>query len=653
MPEKLEMRTKNLVTENIEWVAEKFPNCITEVLKDGVPTKAVDFDALKQELSDCIVDDSKERYQFTWPDKSKAKLLANSPINMTLRPCPEESVDFENTKNLYIEGDNLDVLKLLRETYLGKIKMIYIDPPYNTGNDFVYNDSFAMSSEEFITLEGGGEYDENGNMLRLNSKSNGRFHTNWLNMMYPRIILSKNLLSDSGVIFASVDDNELLNVLKLFEEVFGTNNHIATFTVASNSSKNNSKYVSVTHEYLICFAKNKNALSETWYVKKNNVDEFVKRANQLIKRGLSYEEIHDELMELVKYPRFYDFDHYTYVDSHGIYETDNPGGVPNGNHVSEIIHPRTGKPCNKPIGGWRYNDDEMRRKLQNDEFCFGLDETTIPRVKRYLSDYLTQIPKSTLFFDSQSTTKWLKKEKLPFDFPKSVDYISYIISMIPDCDLIMDFFSGSATTAHATMNVNLSDHGKRRYILVQLPEECAPGTEARKNGYNNICEIGKERIRRVGKNIKKDNSQKTIDETAYDIDLGFRVLKLDSSNMKDVYYSPDKTTWNDLDSMVDNVKEDRTPQDLLFQTMLDLGIDLSSSIERAELDDGGQLFNVDNGYLLAYFDSKISESTVIEIAKKQPVFAVFRDSSMDSDSTATNFEQIFKTYSPNTTTKVI
>ncbi len=643
--DKLQMQSKNLVDENIEFIAKRFPNCVTEALdEEGKLTKLVDFDMLKQELSHVVIDGDKERYTMTWPDKKQAILTANAPIAKTLRPCREESVDFDHTQNLYIEGDNLDVLKLLRETYLGKIKMIYIDPPYNTGNDFVYNDDFAVNTDEY--LERSNQVDDQGNRMVANNDSNGRFHTDWLNMIYPRLKLAKDLLTDDGAIFISIDDNEIVNLTNICNEIFGISNYVATFIVASNSSKNNAKWVSVSHEYILCFAKNKYLLDNEWSVKKNNVDEYVSRVNQLLARNLTKEEIHNELLELVKKPRFYDLDHFTYADEDGVYQTNDPGGVPNGNFTTEIIHPITNKPCAKPTGGWRFKDDEIKKKLLNNEFEFGKDETTIPRPKRYLQDFMYQTPKSILFFDSQSSTKWLKNNKLPFDFPKAVELIKYIISMIPSIDIVLDFFSGSATTAHAVMQLNAEDGGNRKYICVQLPEKCDEKSEAYKAGYKTICEIGKERIRRAGKKIKEENPN------AKDLDIGFRDLKLDSSCMKDIYYSPNKTTQDLLTQFEDNIKEDRTPEDLLFQVMLDMGVMLSSEIKTLEIN-GKKVFNVNDGDLVCCFDKDLNDDVVTAIAKMQPLYAVFRDASMSTDSVAVNFDQIFETYSPTTTRKVI
>ncbi len=667
--DKLKMQTANKADENFKKLAEMFPNAVTEAIdENGEVVRAIDKDVLMQEISCEVVEGNEERYQFTWPDKKKSVLLANAPINKTLRPCREESVDFDTTENLYIEGDNLEVLKLLQETYLGKIKMIYIDPPYNTGNDFVYEDDFAQSTDEY--LANSGQFDEEGNRLVTNTESNGRFHTDWLNMLYPRLKLAKDLLTDDGVIFISIDDNEQDNLKKICDEIFGESNFIAEFFIASNSSKNNARFVSVSHEYMLCYSRNKEAISYDWKVKKNAADEFENRAKSLLNSGMSFDEIHQELLGLVKYPRFYDFDHYTYADKKGVFRTDNAGGVTKGNFETEIIHPITKKPCAKPSGGWRYKDEEIKKMIENDMFYFGEDETVIPQPKRYLHDYMYQVPKSLMFFDSQASTKWLKSEGLPFDFPKSIDLMKHIISILPSDALILDFFSGSATTAHAVMQLNAEDGGNRKFIMVQLPEVTDEKSEAYKAGYKNICEIGKERIRRAGQKILKESGVLSVESGVNNstlqtpnsklksskLDIGFRVLKCDSSNMKDVYYNPAEYEQSLFSRLEDNIKEDRTPEDLLFQVMLDLGILLSSKIQIRSEKVGMRsysYFDVEDGYLIACFDKNIDEEVITAIAKQKPYYFVMRDSSMANDSVATNFDQIFATYSPETTRKVL
>ena len=704
----LKMHSMNKIDGNIAKIAILFPNCVTEAKgENGEITKKIDFDMLKQELSHSLVEGREERYQFTWPDKKQAILTANAPINKTLRPCREESVNFDKTENLYIEGDNLEVLKLLQETYLGKIKMIYIDPPYNTGNDFVYNDEFSVSSSDFS--ERSGNFDEEGNLLvdnyTRNTESNGRFHTDWLNMMYPRLKLARDLLSEDGVIFISIDDNEVENLKKVCDEIFGESNFVAEFVIASNSAKNNSKFVSVTHEYLLCIAKNKDMTPINWKVKKTNSESFISITKKLISDKLSNEEIHSELLALVKYPKYYEFDHYTYVDKRGPFRASDLT-APGSKNKYDLLHPITKKPCKVGIRGWAYSEKEMDNLIKNDLLLFGRDETVIPQLKNYLFENETSLPKSVLFFDSQSSTKWIKSENLGFDFPKAIEYIKFIVSMYPRDNnfTVLDFFSGSATTAHAVMQLNAEDGGNRKFIMVQLPEITDEKSEAFKAGYKNICEIGKERIRRAGKQLLQNTKQMTgsmkdslfenslttsaetplgvsnpcdniggvagvspaegVAENAqavgargrlppscnYKLDIGFRVLKCDTSNMEDVYYTPDHIDKQDL--FKNNIKSDRTAEDLLFQVMLDLGIMLSSKIQTKQID-GKNVYCVEGNYLMACFDDSVDEKTITKIAKEKPYYFVMKDSSMANDSVATNFEQIFTTYSPETVRKIL
>ena len=652
--DKLKMHTSNLADENFKKLAAMFPNAITETItgygEDGKPIieRAIDADVLRQEISAQVVEGTQERYQFTWPDKKKSVVLANAPIAKKLRLDREKSVGRDGTEgsidstNIYIEGDNLDALKLLQETYLNKVKMIYIDPPYNTGNDFIYEDDFAQETGEY--LDNSGQFDDEGNRLVLNTESNGRFHTDWLNMLYPRLRIAKDFLSDDGVIFISVDDNEQEKLKRICDEVFGERNFITNFVIVSNSAKNNSKFVSITHEYLLCFAKNKELTPANWAVKKSNLDNFKQIAQRLLQKEKNLENIHTELLALVKYPKYYEFDHYTYVDKRGPFRASDltaPGSKAN----YDVLHPITKRPCKIGTRGWAYSENEMKRLIEQDYIMFGNDENTMPQLKNYLFENEQSLPKSVLFFDSQSSTKWMKAQGFGFNFPKAIDYIKYIISTYPLKDfIVLDFFSGSATTAHAVMQLNAEDGGNRKFIMVQLPEETDEKSEAYKAGYKTICEIGEERIRRAGKKIKE--------ETGADIDYGFRVFRVDSSNMKDVYYRPAEYTQEQLSLYADNIKPDRTPEDLLFQVMLDLGVLLSSKIDEEEIA-GKKVFSVENGYLIACFDNNVTEETVIEIAKRHPFYAVFRDSGLAIDSVAVNFEQIFETYSPKTQRKVL
>ncbi len=652
--DKLKMHTRNLADENFKKLAAIFPNAVTETItgydENGRPMieRAIDADVLRQEISAQIVEGAQERYQFTWPDKKKSVVLANAPIAKTLRLDKGKSVGRDGTEggidseNIYIEGDNLDALKLLQETYLGKVKMIYIDPPYNTGNDFIYEDDFSQRTGEY--LADSGQLDEEGNRLVQNMESNGRFHTDWLNMMYPRLRIAKDFLADDGIIFISIDDNEQENLKKICDEVFGEKNFITNFVIVSNSAKNNSKYVSVTHEYLLCFAKNKELTPIDWAVKKSNLDSFKQVAQRLLQKETDLEKIHSELLSLVKYPKYYEFDHYTYVDKRGPFRASDLT-APNSKVRYDVLHPVTKRPCKIGTRGWAYSENEMKRLIERDYIMFGVDENTMPQLKNYLFENERSLPKSVLFFDSQSSTKWMKAQNFGFDFPKAIDYIEYMISTYPQKDFtILDFFSGSATTAHAVMQLNAEDGGKRKFIMVQLPEQTNEKSEAYKAGYKTICEIGEERIRRAGKKIKE--------ETGADIDYGFRVFYVDSSNMENVYYKPADYNQEQMSMYADNIKPDRTPEDLLFQVMLDLGILLSSKIDEEEIA-GKKVFSVEDGYLIACFDNDITEETVREIAERHPFYAVFRDSGLASDSVAVNFEQIFETYSPKTQRKVL
>ena len=639
--DKLKMQTANKADENFKKLAEMFPNAVTETIdENGEVVRAIDKDVMMQEINTKVVDGKEERYQFTWPDKKKSVLLANAPINKTLRPCREESVDFDTTENLYIEGDNLEVLKLLQETYLGKIKMIYIDPPYNTGNDFVYEDDFAQAATEYISISG--QYNEEGYQLVQNLESNGRFHTDWLNMIYPRLRLAKDLLTDDGVIIVSIDDNEVDNLKKVCDEIFGQSNFIGLTVRVSSPTQNIAKFMSIMHDYSLIYCKNKEANGGDWKVPKNNVEEFESRANKLFKSGASQEEIATELRALVKYPRFYDFDHYYFCDEGGIFRAGPIGGVSSGNTTTQILHPITQKPCKMPKGGWRYKDSEIKRLVSENKLLFGKDETIVPQTKLYLHDYLMQIPKGINFFDTQTDVHFLSDNGLPFDFPKPVDYLEYLETMITDKEsIILDFFSGSATTAHATMKMNAKDGGNRKFIMVQVPEKID------NKQYPTICEVGKQRIRLCGKNIEENTPL-----TNSNLDIGFRVLKCDTSNMKEVYYNPAEYEASLFSSLEDNIKEDRTPEDLLFQVMLDLGVLLSSKIEETTIA-GKKVFKVEDNYLIACFDSDVTEETIKAVAKQKPYYFVMRDSSMANDSVATNFDQIFATYSPDTVRKVL
>ena len=613
-----------------------------------------------------------ERYQFTWPDKKRAMLAANAPINKTLRPCREESVDFDNTENLYIEGDNLEVLKLLQETYLGKIKMIYIDPPYNTGNDFVYNDDFAQDAEEYMANSG--QYSEEGNRLVANTESNGRFHTDWLNMMYPRLKLAKNLLTDDGAIFISIDENEVNTLKTVCDEIFGAANFIAEL-VWCGGRKNDSKYISISHEYVLCYFKNAQYIKESkivWREKKQGLDAIYSEYASLKKKyGPDCKSIETELKRWYKnltdgHPAK-DHEHYNRVDGRGIYFADNiswPGG---GGPKYTVLHPVTKKPVKIPSRGWLTNEKTMREWIAQGRVAFGKDENAVPTLKSYLKDREYSVPYSVFYKDGRAASKRLATlmDGKVFENPKDEEVIQRIIQFCgtENGDVVLDFFSGSATTAHALFLANLEQNIRRKFILVQVQEEIDPQKEsaekARKvalsavslldsiHAPHNICEIGKERIRRAGQKIKDENPL-----TTQDLDVGFRVLKLDSSNMEDVYYTPKEYMDKEISLFVDNVKSDRSSEDLLFQVMLDLGTSLASKIVKKEIA-GKEVFDVANGHIMACFDKDVNDDVITAIAKEKPSYFVMRDNSLADDSVAINFEQIFNTYSPNTERRVI
>lgn len=604
----------------------------------GGVKRVVDFDVLKQELSDALIDERELRYQFTWPDKQKSILLANTPIEKTLRPCKEESVDFDNTQNLYIEGDNLEVLKLLQETYLGKIKMIYIDPPYNTGNDFVYNDDFSMSAQEYAEMSG--EIDKEGNHLVLNTDSNGRFHTNWLNMIYPRLRLAKDLLSDDGVIFVSIDDNEVENLKKICNEVFGESSFISILNWKGRGGRQDSKYYAAVHEYILCYAKSKNSFIAGEEIKSGDIyPKFDKEKNRYYKTQL--------LRKWGSNSRRADRPNLYY-----------PIKAPDGTDLYPIIREANGqRPSNltKFDGRWRWAPATMNQAIKDGrvEFLKTKDGEWIAYEKIFAPlEGEEETKKYTTWIEETNNGANIIKDlfgKNVFDYSKSPSLIKRFLEMgnVEDNSIILDFFSGSATTAHAVMQLNAEDGGNRKFIMVQLPEPCDEKSEAYKAGYKNICEVGKERIRRAGAKIKQENGL-----TAQNLDTGFRVLKLDSSNMQPVYYRPEEYSQSSLDGLADNIKPDRTPLDLLFQVMLDLGKPLSAKIEERDIA-GKKVYFVNDDDLIACFDSDITEETVKAIAQLKPFYAVFRDSSLANDSTAANFEQIFATYSPNTVRKVL
>lgn len=657
--DKLRMQTANKADENFKKLAEMFPNAVTETINEnGEVVRAIDKDVLMQEISCTVVDGNEERYQFTWPDKKKSVLLANAPINKTLRPCREESVDFDTTENLYIEGDNLEVLKLLQETYLGKIKMIYIDPPYNTGNDFVYEDDFAQSTDEY--LANSGQFDEDGNRMVQNTESNGRFHTDWLNMIYPRLRIAKNLLAGNGVIFISIDDNEIENMKKLCDEVYGATSFVAQL-VWEKKKKGSflSKSITNVKEYILVYCKNIDGF-EGLIGEINDEEETYPCINAVNKRELRTIPAGIE-------SKYRDKDFF----------------MPKGSEISDttmsiVLHSdlviKNGVLAEELTleGNWRYSQAAMKEYALKKELYITRDLylRRIVRETRYktMKDLLSRVGEDTEIAHTEmvdtknlNSSGWGSNEdadeelRLIFgiqklmDYPKPVRLLLKLLASYRGSDdyIVLDFFSGSATTAHATIKLNAQDGGKRKFIMVQLPELTDEKSPAYKAGYKTICEIGKERIRRAGAKIKEEAGL-----AAQNLDTGFRVLKCDTSNMKDVYYNPAEYEVNMFSRLEDNIKEDRTPEDLLFQVMLDLGVLLSSKIEETTIA-GKKVFNVEDNYLIACFDSDVSEETIKAIAKQKPYYFVMRDSSMASDSVATNFDQIFATYSPDTVRKVL
>lgn len=658
--DKLRMQTANKADENFKRLAEMFPNAVTEAKdENGKIVRAIDKDVLMQEINTKVVDGKEERYQFTWPDKKKSVLLANAPINKTLRPCREESVDFDNTENLYIEGDNLEVLKLLQETYLGKIKIIYIDPPYNTGTDsFVYDDNFAQSTDEYI--KNSGQFDDDGNRMVQNPESNGRFHTDWLNMMFTRLRLAKDLLSDDGVIFISIDDNEVANLSKMCDEIFGVDNAIAVFPRLATKSGKTPLTFMVSHDYVLCYTKSRHDI----FVGQAFEDDSYKYSDEYIAERGRYNLKQPLDCNSISYSASLDYP----ITHEGV--TYYPGS-----DYNKYLERQSGKHLPKDYA-WRWSKELFKFGLKNGWIVFqngriytkGYLKAAIEKqangsyavIKREKTRKISTIDFISNDYSNDIAKKQLASYKISarFDFPKPVDLIKVLLSTHYDKNaLVVDFFSGSATTAEAVFKQNLTDGGNRKFILVQLPEKAQDGT------YKNICEIGKERIRRAGQKIrneqlgiKNESDNSSLQTPNSSLDTGFRVLKCDSSNMKDVYYNTAEYEPSLFSSLEDNIKEDRTPEDLLFQVMLDLGILLSSKIQVRGEKVGMRnysYFDVEDGYLIACFDKNIDEEVITAIAKQKPYYFVMRDSSMATDSVATNFEQIFAAYSPDTVRKVL
>ncbi len=671
--DKLKMHTPNLADENFKNLSAMFPNAVTETItgygEDGkaIIERAIDADVLRQEISAQVVEGAQERYQFTWPDKKKSVVLANAPIAKTLRLDREKSVGRDGTEgnidseNMYIEGDNLDALKLLQETYLGKVKMIYIDPPYNTGNDFIYEDDFSKSTDEY--LADSRQFDEEGNRLVQNTESNGRFHTDWLNMLYPRLRVAKDLLAADGVAFISIDNCEFENLTKICNEVFGAGNFIDCITWNTRVPKNDNKGLGNIHQYILVYIKDK-VFNRQFTMQKDGLEDVFELLEKLKKQGIPIPEAEEELKKFYK-KKGYDRGITLYSALDDNYQ---PWGKinmswPNSDTFGpayEVLHPVTHCPVKKPDRGWRWGKETFDihldyehtiRRYDGSYICgdiwFSKDENTQPSSIKYLRDTSKMLLRTIISLKSDGGVELenIFGRKSFFSNPKPTSLIEVLADSINEPNaIIMDFFSGSATTAHAVMQLNAEDGGNRKFIMVQLPEVTDEKSEACKAGYKTICEIGEERIRRAGKKIKE--------ETGADIDYGFRVFRVDSSNMEDVYYRPSDYKQEQMSLYADNIKPDRTPEDLLFQVMLDLGVILSSKIEEEEIA-GKKIFSVEKGYLIACFDNNVTEETVTEIAKRKPFYAVFRDSGMASDSVVVNFEQIFETYSPKTQRKVL
>jgi len=665
--DKMKQETADLTQENIARIGELFPNVITEMKdENGKLKKGINFDLLKQELSGDVVD-GEESYDFTWVGKKASIVEANTPIRKTLRPCIEESKNWETTENLYIEGENLDVLKLLQESYLNSVKMIYIDPPYNTGKDFIYRDKFMMDKEEYE--EQLGMYDEEENRLFKNTDTNGRFHSDWCSMMYSRLKLARTLLSEDGLIFINIDENEVINLFKLCSEIFGDHNNLGIMIWDKRNPKGDARGISSQHEYFVVFSKNKNEclVRNSFKRLKKNARTILDKATYFYSKVSNSYSLENANLDFARWiASEKDFSGgeraYNRIDEDGnVYRAvsmawPNKQQAPR-EYFIPLIHPKTKKPCPVPARGWRNPPETMNLLVESNRVLFGPDESTQPTRKYLLCDNMLEKIPSVVYFGG-SDTELLKTLDIPFDTPKVLKIVSEHISCFTkENDIILDFFSGSATTAHAVMQLNAEDGGNRKFIMVQLPEPCDEKSEAFKAGFKNICEIGKERIRRAGDQINEEieegNRQlKLGEEPKKPVDIGFRVLKTDTTNMKDIYYAASEYTQNLLTDQISNIKEDRTDLDLLYGVLLEWGLPLSLKHEIEEID-GVKIHVVDNDSLIACFAESVSETVVREIAKRQPLRAVFRDSSFASSSDKINVEEIFKLLAPNTSVKVI
>lgn len=643
--EKMNFESKDIKTENIKKIEEIFPSCITEIKdKDGKLSKAIDFEALKQILSGNLAEGI-ERYEFTWPGKNESILEANRPIKKTLRPCKEESKNWDITENLYIEGDNLDALKLLQESYLGKVKMIYIDPPYNTGSDFIYDDDFKEDRDDYV--ENTDQVDEEGNRFFQNTETNGRFHSDWCSMIYPRLILARNLLSEDGVIFISIDDNEHANLKKICDEIFGEDNIVSDGAVIVKTEGRRYGGFAKTHDYFYSYAKSLKKFNPNEIVIEGKTFEFEDENggfNIQDLRNQNARAFNETNRPNLRYPFYVDISNRDSNNFHKVSLEPRDGFI----EVYPII--TNGY---KSVWRWGKGENEKARKNINN-ICARKGSDSIIRIFEKMRN-IKEKPKTVLIGKKYISNKGTKevKEVLGegiFDFPKPLGLLNTFLNIGTDKEsIIIDFFSGSSTTAHAVMELNAEDGGNRKFIMVQLPEETDEKSSAYKAGYKNICEIGKERIRRAGDKILEDNKDK---DGIQNLDVGFRVLKVDSTNMKDVYYKPDEYNQGFLDEMVSNIKEDRTDLDLLFACLLEWGLPLTKSYELEEIH-GKKIHNYDRGALVACFEENIDEEIVKEMAKKEAEIVVFRDSSFKTSADKINVEEIFKELSPDTSIKIM
>ncbi|MEO8722666.1 MAG: site-specific DNA-methyltransferase [Sphingobium sp.] len=652
--DKLKMHSPDLSQDNIAKIRALFPDCVTEAADDqGTVRLAVDFDQLRQLLSDHIVEGPQERYRLDWPGKREALLTANAPIAKTLRPCRDESVDFDTTQNLFIEGDNLDALKLLQESYLGKVKLIYIDPPYNTGNDFIYADDFAEKTSDFLVRSN--QSDESGGRLTANNSTNGRFHSDWLSMMYARLKLARNVLRPDGVIFISIDDNEANNLRKICDEVFGEENFVSQI-VWQRSKKGDAKLIAKVHEYILCYVRDKLSVVEQgiWRRPKDGAQEVLEKYSEL---RSTFASDHDAIRAEMQlwYKQLPNDDqrkahkHYSWSDDRGLYFADNFAGPDDGRASRprhEILHPTTGKSCKKPSTGWRWDESKTEWALKQTppRIHFGPDESTIPNRKSYLFEIDSEPFSSVFYRDGRSAT--LEVEQLVgkgwFPFPKNTEVLADLISLVTgDDDIIVDFFAGSGSTAHAIMKLNAAYGSGRRFVLIQLPEDTG------RPEYPTIAEISKQRLIHAGTKVLEGECHER-----WNRDVGFRVLKVDNSNMSDVFYHPDEVRQDGLFGQVDSVKSDRTAEDLLFQVLIDWGVELTLPINRETLH-GKTVYSVDGNALIACFETGVTDELIKDIAARAPLRAVFRDTSFARDADRINAEQLFRQLSPGTELKAI